>query len=303
MEVGASRQTRFTIAEKAVLIVTLLNSMSYLTPILWEYFCMESYYRYGYEFALQAWLFPDNTWRGFVFTLILLTLSIYMWVRPSGCWRFLSTDADTRTRNSAHTALIGCFGSYIFLNAYQNLKTEFAALVQKSEIDMFLRAEFEGTASLPLPEGFVRELVLPTQVFVGMFEEIAYAWVILLVLKVLGHRRSSIRWALGFTLILRGLYHLHMGSVWAVVWFAPMAVFATLYVHRTGRVIPLVIGHGIFNLVFGAQQSLFGGAIALGNIAHSYVQPLMGFVSLLVLAIAVVTNLPSKSARVLHRRD
>lgn len=57
-------------------------------------------------------------------------------------------------------------------------------MVQKSEIDMFLRAEFEGIASLPPPEGFVRELVLPTQVFVGMFEEIAYAWVILLVLAI-----------------------------------------------------------------------------------------------------------------------
>ncbi|WP_371440860.1 CPBP family intramembrane glutamic endopeptidase [Trueperella sp. HMSC08H06] len=130
--------------------------------------------------------------------------------------------------------------------------------------------------------GFSPTLAFLSPIIVGGAEEIANVGIIALL-----SRRYGRGWGFILTVsaLVRGVIHLHHGSLAILLGFLPLSVFAVAFFRTTAMVSPLVVGHMLWNYVAQANGAI--GQSLAREISYplvTYLLPL-ATVGLLVMAI------------------
>lgn len=139
---------------------------------------------------------------------------------------------------------VGFFGVAAWLRTYSFLASEFSSLITVSGIDTVLGGTHRAEQVSSLLSDANPVLEAPSDALTGAVEECAYAVLLTLLVR---YRRWRLPYAIAVVVVLRGLVHLHTGTVYALLFLLPLGLFAALYVLETGRIVPLMLGHAAFN--------------------------------------------------------
>lgn len=227
------------------------------------YFPDNGFARYV-NFGLLAGLFPLGTVRGLVY------VSVIGMVMLAGVVAFNHTPAGRQLlpRGRGLAVAVGFFGAAAWLKTYNFLQSEFSSLITVSGIDTFLGGTRSTEQASSLPSDANPLLEAPSVALAGAVEECAYAVLLLLLVR---YRRWRLPYAITVVVVLRGLVHLHTGTIYALLFLLPLGLFAAFYVLETVRIVPLILGHAAFNYLaltppppmsYGTWQYILGvGAI------------------------------------------
>lgn len=85
----------------------------------------------------------------------------------------------------------------------------------------------------------------------GGMEELAYALILLALIYMF---RMPSRLSIAVVLIFRVILHLYYATLGIVLWLIPDGIFAGIYVTRRGRILPLIIAHGLYDAILAIQE-------------------------------------------------
>lgn len=203
------------------------------------YFSDQGFERY-LNFSLSAGLFPLGTVRGLVY------VSVIGMVMLAGVVAFNHVPGGRQLSAGGRwlAVAVGFFGAVAWMNSFSFLASDFSSLITVTGIDTFLGGAHRAEQVSSLPSDVNPLLEAPSVALAGAVEECAYAVLLLLLVR---YRRWRLPYAITVVVVLRGLVHLHTGTVYALLSLLPLGLFAALYVLETGRIVPLMLGHAAFN--------------------------------------------------------
>lgn len=245
------------------------------------YFPDNGFARYV-NFGLLAGLFPLGTVRGLVY------VSVIGMVMLAGVLAFNHVPAGRQlsARGRGLAVAVGFFGVAAWMNSSGFLTSGFSPLITVTGIDTFLGGAHRAEQVSSLLSDANPLLEAPSVALAGAVEECAYAILLLLLVR---YRRWRLPYAITIVVVLRGLVHLHTGTIYALLSLLPLGLFAAFYVLETGRIVPLMLGHAAFNYLaltppppmsYGTWQYILG----VGSIP---VMTLLGYALTLIGAMAL----------------
>ncbi|MDO5721467.1 MAG: CPBP family intramembrane metalloprotease [Actinomycetaceae bacterium] len=216
------------------------------------------------NFSLSAGLFPLGTVRGLVYVSVIgmiMLVGAVVFNHIRGCRRLSARDRWL-------AVAVGFFGAAAWMNSSGFLALGFSPLITVTGIDTFLGGTHRAEQFSSLPSDANPLLEAPSVALAGAVEECAYAVLLTLLVR---YRRWRLPYAITIVVVLRGLVHLHTGTVYELLSLLPVGLFAAFYVLETGRIVPLMLGHAAFNYLaltppspmsYGTWQYILGvGAI------------------------------------------
>lgn len=232
----------------ALLVAVLFYGENFLYNLSY-YFSNDAFVKY-FQFNLSTYVFPLNTIRGYFYLIVLGVLIII------GTKELCTTPLkDKKIPQRKHLLVIitGFCGVIAWIKTYAFLYTNSASLVAVLGIDNILSNGIQGPLNI---FGIIHNASLANQQFgitiYGVVEECVYAFLLLFIVKRL-HIRASI--AIISVTILRGILYLHIGTVFSLCYLAPVGIFAAIYLIKTNRFLPLLLGHAAFNYLISTCES------------------------------------------------
>lgn len=227
------------------LALAIILSLDWTVDNVWYYVSPGTYDTTGSRFALILSLFPVGTLRRIVFLTIL---GAFFFAAICQLLKAHRTPVAHTPRAKVWTYTLGIFGAVAWMKAFSYLYLDLNRFMQFTGIDNFLRSAdaFRPSATAVGTSGDSAILENINVVVEGGVEELTYA-VILLSAVILFRVRPWV--AVTLVTVLRAVFHLHWESIFSLVFLAPAGVFAAIFVLRFGRIMPVVIGHMIYNVL------------------------------------------------------
>ncbi|WP_216452528.1 CPBP family glutamic-type intramembrane protease [Arcanobacterium phocae] len=120
----------------------------------------------------------------------------------------------------------------------------------------------------------------------GGFEELAYAIILLALICIL---RMPSRLSIAVVLIFRVILHLYYGTLAVALWQIPEGIFAGIYVIRCGRILPLIIAHGLYDAILALNDYLVRTGV-FGHLRYDDIDrvwtPVTGLTGIVILTLA-----------------
>lgn len=124
--------------------------------------------------------------------------------------------------------------------------------------------------------------------FNGGMEELAYALILLTLIYIF---RMPSRLSIAVVFIFRVILHLYYGTLGIVLWLFPDAIFAAIYVTRQGRILPLIIAHGLYDAILAILEYI-ARTDAFGHVRYNAIEqiwtPVTGLAGIIALTLAYV---------------
>ncbi|QJC22460.1 CPBP family glutamic-type intramembrane protease [Arcanobacterium buesumense] len=119
----------------------------------------------------------------------------------------------------------------------------------------------------------------------GGMEELAYALILLTLIYIF---RMPSRLSITVVLIFRVILHLYYGTLAVALWQIPLGVFAGIYVLRQGRILPLIIAHGLYDAILATQEYLVHTGV-FGHLRYDDIDriwtPVTGLAGIIILTL------------------
>ncbi|WP_157672881.1 CPBP family intramembrane glutamic endopeptidase [Arcanobacterium phocae] len=139
---------------------------------------------------------------------------------------------------------------------------------------------------IPLPSPLIWDIF--RHMLNGGMEELAYALILLTLIYIF---RMPSRLSIAVVLIFRVILHLYYATLAVALWQIPLGVFAGIYVIRRGRILPLVIAHGLYDTILAAQEYIVRTGV-FGHLRYDDIDriwtPVTGLASIVILTFAYV---------------
>lgn len=213
----------------------------------------------------------------------LVGAAVYLAMRREG-WGFESRANQAPARRRAYLWLVGALAAFTLLAAYSILERDLAPLFQRLGIDALINGEQTGEgSSVGNYAGYNPTLAFLSPIIVGGAEEIVNVGIIALLSRRYGRGWGFI---LAVSALVRGVIHLHHGSLAILLAFLPLSVFAVAFFRTTAMVSPLVVGHMLWN--FAAQAIGAIGQSLAREIAYPLVTYLLPLATVGLLVVAIL---------------
>ncbi len=246
--------------------------VSFILQNLWVYFDATSLSTTALGFYVDVGnIFPPYKFHGFIFYLIWMIASWLLFMKLTNSKQ--SPIIAKPDLESTKTFTYGVVGTIAMLLIYPILQRELVVLAQRFQIDELLRNATEATFDLDY-SGYSPLADTLSGSVMGATEEVVFTGIVLWLLIKKAHINTSI--SLIIMVVIRGVIHLHMGSITSLLFMAPLAVFTALYFIKTHRILPLFLGHFILNFVLISNMSKAKSSIVVATqfIEH-YLFPLI----------------------------